>query len=119
MSADDEFVRHVLDRLREVGPVVGRRMFGGHGIFLDRAMFALVADQTLYLKADGQTRPRFEAAGLSPFVYYRQGKPSSLSYYQAPPECLEDRESLADWAALAIAAAHRAAAAKKPSTRRR
>ncbi len=34
------------------GPVTVRPMFGGAGIFRDGLMFALIADEVLYLKAD-------------------------------------------------------------------
>ena len=42
-------------------------MFGGAGIFADGMMIALVADGVIYLKADEETVPRFEAEGLGPF----------------------------------------------------
>ncbi|MCB1875699.1 MAG: TfoX/Sxy family protein [Chromatiales bacterium] len=116
-KAADEFTRYLLDQLQAIGPVSGRRMFGGYGFFLDGMMFALVADQTLYLKADDDSRSRFEAEGLTQFVYERKGKPATMSYYQAPPESLESRDILADWANLAFAAALRAGA-KKGSPRR-
>ncbi|NIR58502.1 MAG: TfoX/Sxy family protein, partial [Gammaproteobacteria bacterium] len=44
-----EFVSHLLDMLEPLGPVSARRMFGGYGIYLDRLMFALVADDSLFL----------------------------------------------------------------------
>ena len=59
-----EFVTHVVDMLEPLGPVSARRMFGGYGIFLDGMMFALVADDTLYLKVDDESRSEFAAAGL-------------------------------------------------------
>ena len=35
-------------------------------------MFGLVADETLYLKADDANRSDFEERGLQRFVYYKQ-----------------------------------------------
>ena len=39
-------------------------MFGGVGIYAGELFFALIADDTLYLKADDQTRSEFERRGL-------------------------------------------------------
>ena len=108
-----EFVAHVLELMRPLGAVRAKRMFGGHGIFLDDLMFALVVDDDLFLKADDETRAKFERAGLGRFVYEKKGKPVSLSYYSAPGEALEDSQVLSAWAREAHAAALRAAGAKR------
>lgn len=106
-AAPNEFVSHLLDMLEPLGPVSARRMFGGYGIYIDRTMFALVADDTLYLKADDASRAEFVAAGLAPFRYARQGKSYQMSYYAAPEDALEDAEVLRDWARKAVDAALR------------
>ena len=105
----NEFVTHVVDMLEPLGPVSARRMFGGYGIYLDRSMFALVADDTLYLKVDDESRGEFEAAGLDPFRYTKKGKSYQMSYHAAPEDALEDAELLRDWARKAVDAAMRAA----------
>jgi DNA transformation protein and related proteins len=46
-----EFVDYVLEQLSPLGGVRAKRMFGGHGVYLEGLFFALVADDTLYLKA--------------------------------------------------------------------
>ncbi len=104
-----EFVTHVLDLLEPLGPVSARRMFGGYGIYLDRLMFALVADDTLYLKVDDETRDAFLAAGLEAFRYSRKGKTYRMSYHAAPEDALENAELLRDWARKAVDAALRSA----------
>jgi len=103
-----EFTRHLLDLLADFGAVRCRRMFGGYGVYRDELMFALVAGDTLYLKADDQLARQFRERGLAPFDYARGGRRISLSYYQAPEEALEDSGELQRWAALACAAALRA-----------
>ena len=46
-------------------------MFGGFGITLDGVMFALIADDRLYLKVDYRTRPDYETAGAAePAAYF-------------------------------------------------
>ncbi len=49
------------------GPVAVKRMFGGAGIYRDGLMFALVADDVLYLKAMMPPRraSRLKALALS------------------------------------------------------
>ena len=112
-AKSSEFVSHLLDMLESLGPVSAKRMFGGHGIYLDGLMFALVADDTLYLKVDDETRDAFLAARLEPFSYAKQGKIYQLSYHAAPADALEDSELMRDWARKAVGAAMRAAQTKK------
>ncbi len=102
-----EFVDHLADLFQAFGPVTVRRMFGGHGVFRDGLMFALVVDDALYLKADEQNRVMFESCGLPRFDYARRGKRVSLSYYLAPGDALEDPLTLAEWARPAFDAALR------------
>jgi len=113
----NEFVTHLLDLMEPLGPVSARRMFGGYGIYLDRMMFALVADDRLYLKIDDDSRGEFEAAGLEPFRYTKKGKTYQMSYHAAPEDALEDAELLRDWARKAVDAAMRAARSERPRKR--
>lgn len=111
-SAQQDFVAHVVDLLQALGPVYSRRMFGGHGVFLDGMMFALIVNHDLFFKVDDDNRADFEAEGLTPFTYQSQGKSRSLSYYQAPEEVLESLDIMRDWGNRGFAAALRAAARK-------
>ncbi len=124
MAARDnepEFIRYLRDQFRRWGPVEIRRMFGGHGIFRGGAMFALIHDETLFLRSDDANRAAFAAAGMGPFRYRRRGKLVALAYHQAPPEAIEDSDVLGEWADLGFAAAQRRAAAraKKPAAKKR
>lgn len=103
--ASREFADYVIDLLRPLGAVRAKRMFGGFGIYLDEHMFALIVDDTLYLKADGRNRAAYEARAMAPFVYTRQGKPVSLSYHAVPAEALEDTQDLLALARLGVEAA--------------
>lgn len=113
MTASREFCEHVVDQLRRFGPVSIRRMFGGAGVFRDGLMFGLIADDMLYLKADDRTRPDFERAGMGPFTYEAKNETMSLSYFEVPPEAMEDADMLCDWARAAFDVALRAQAAKQ------
>ncbi|WP_010321634.1 TfoX/Sxy family protein [Marinobacterium stanieri] len=107
MQPENEFVQNLHEVFALFGPVRARRMFGGYGIYHDGLMFALVADNMLYLKTDNLSRAAFEAQGLTPFEYVKNGKPIKMSYYLAPDEIFEDAEVAREWASLAFAAALR------------
>ena len=118
------FAEFVLDLLAPVGGVSARRMFGGVGLFRNGVMFALIDDDTLYMKVDDHNRTGYQAAGMGPFTYRREGRAScrgsrrkrkagrevALSYYEAPPELFDDADLLCDWARSAHQAAVRAPA---------
>ena len=116
MSRDNAFVSYVLELMQSIGPVRAKRMFGGHGIFLDDLMFALIADEVLYLKADKETENEFITKGLDAFTYDKKNKTLSLSYFQAPEEALEDNDEMKLWANKAYSAALRAASKKRKNS---
>ena len=113
MAQGSEFVAFIVEQLAPLGEVRARSMFGGHGIYFDGRMFALVADDTLYLKVDDESRAEFEQAGLQPFRYASGKGEQVMSYYEPPAAAIDDRELLCAWAQKGIAAAARAA--KKPA----
>lgn len=117
MTAGEPFPARVTRLLLPLGPVRARAMFGGHGIFHDDLMFALIAWDRLYFKVDGETKERFAAAGGEPFVYQGKRKPVEMSYWALPGDGLGDPAALIDWAELALAAARRART-KKPRKRK-
>lgn len=108
-----QFVASLHEAFERMGRIEARRMFGGHGIYHDGRMFALVVNDTLYLKADAQTLAEFEKRGLPAFGYEREGRRTEMSYRQAPEEIFEDREEALRWGRLAWEAAVRAAAPKR------
>lgn len=123
MASDTEFPEYVLDLIAQVGPPFDtaarlRRMFGGHGIFCDGVMFALIADDVLFLKVDDETKQSFLDAGSEAFMYQRKGgKLIAMSYMTVPDDAAENIEDLRPWAHMALAAANRAKA-NKPAKKR-
>jgi len=119
----DEFISHCAELLQPVGAVRAKRMFGGHGLYVDEIFVAIVIEEQLYLKADASSRPRFEAAGCEPFRYSKKtGEVLSMSYFRAPEEAMESPALMQPWARLALEAALRARVAKpasrKPAAKR-
>ena len=111
------FLAHCLDLLSPLGPVRARAMMGGHVLDARGLPVALVWEDGLFLKTGEEDRPAFAAAGCTPFTYELRGRMVEMSYWSAPEGAIEDAESLAPWAARALAAAERAAAAKRPRKR--
>ena len=112
--ADSGFISFLIEQMEGFGPVSARRMFGGSGLFREGLMFGLVAGDTLYLKADATSRALFEAEGVEPFTYGRQGRDAVvMSYWRAPEACLEDPDEMARWCRIAFDAALRASAGKR------
>lgn len=103
-----EFVEYLHEVFSEFGHINTRRMFGGYGIYREGLMFALVTDDTLYLKADCETKECFAERGLAPFQYHKQGKNVTMSYYEAPDEIYDDPGEAAVWGRRAYDAAMRA-----------
>ena len=106
MATRSEFIDLILDLLEGFGQVSARRMFGGHGIFRDGLMFAIVVDDVLYLKADDDNRTEYTRRRLQPFFYEKQGRKQMMSYYQVPEEVFDDAAEMCAWAAQAYAAKH-------------
>jgi DNA transformation protein and related proteins len=118
MAVTEGFKDFVKDLLADFGPVTIRNMFGGAGIYADDVMFAILVDDTLYLKADEASRRAFETEGMGPFTYEPAGKgPIAMPYWEVPPRLLEESEELASWAREAHRIAQ-ASKAKSPRKRR-
>ena len=114
MAFSKEYAEHILDLLEPLGTISIKRMFGGGGVYWGASMFALIADEVLYLKVDDETKAAFLDAGCEPFTYEKSGKPVALSYLTVPDDAAEDIDALRPWAHMALAAANRAQAKKKP-----
>jgi DNA transformation protein len=109
----------LIDLFADFGPVTIRRMFSGFGISADGINFALALRGGLYLRADDQTIPRFEAEGSKPFQYQTSAKTVTVgSYWQLPERLYDDPEELTGWAKAALAAAQRASLRKRPKARK-
>jgi DNA transformation protein len=67
-----EIVQHALELFAPLGSLRTKAMFGGWGFYCDDLFFALVAEDTLYLKADAQSIALFKEAsnnlGVRSFV---------------------------------------------------
>lgn len=109
-----DFAGFAIELLAPLGRVTARRMFGGHGVYCDGLFIAIVHGDTLWLKSDAAARGDFLRAGSIAFTYERAGRETSLGFYSAPEGALESPVAMQPWGRLALAAALRARAARRP-----
>lgn len=86
----------VLDRLSGLGEIDPRPMFEGFGLFRDGHFFGIVQAGVLYLKTFPETVARYEERGMAPFAPSDTTK--LKTYFQVPPEVLQDPAELCRWA---------------------
>ena len=113
------FVEYLHEVFEPFGEISTRKMFGGDSISHDGLTFALVADDTLYLKADAESKAIFEDKDLERFTFTMKSKVGSMNYYRAPEEIYDDPDEAHHWASLAFSAALRAAAKKKSKKKKK
>ena len=114
MALSAEFADHLRDLFGALGPVETRRMFGGAGVYLGDAMFALVIDDTLYMKADAELAGTYAEAGSVPFSYdTRSGLRTIPGLMRLPDSALDDADEALDWARRSLVPAEQAAASKR------
>ena len=106
MAISDEYIIYISDLLTPFGEVQIKKMFGGAGVYYEGFVFALLANNQLYFKADDINRPDYEALKLVPFRPYPD-KPSVMPYYPVPADVQEDTDRLVEWAQKAFEAALR------------
>jgi DNA transformation protein len=109
--------------MRPATPATARAMFGGHGVYADGIIVAIVIDDTVYLKTDDANRAEFAVLGLEPFGYVtKEGARHVTSYHRAPDDALESPDAMGAWLRSAMGAALRRANAKparrKPGRKR-
>src|SRR5580704_12377142 len=117
MANRASYIEFLIEHLGSLGEITTRRLFGGNSLYCDGTVFALVANDTLYLKADDGNRPEFEANGLEPLHPFGDTT-KSMQYYEAPPELFEDPNALRRWGGGALAAGRRTNAKKRRKRKR-
>jgi DNA transformation protein and related proteins len=117
MPASAATIAFLTDALKPLGHVTARHMFGGAGLYGDGVIFAIVADDVLYFKADASTIPAFEADSMAPFQYDKGGGvTATMSYWRVPERLLDEPDQLIEWARRALAVSQAAAARARPKT---
>lgn len=109
------FHSFVVDLFAGLGPVRIRRMFGGAGVYAGEVMFALIDDDTLYLKADAALKAELAAEGSASWVYRGRNRvEENTSFWRLPEAALDDPDEAVAWARKALAVAEAKAVGKRP-----
>lgn len=109
-----ELVTHAIELFAPLGSIRTKAMFGGWGFYCDDLFFAIVAFDTLYLKADTQSASRFREAGGEPFRFTtKDGRSETMNYWTVPEEAMENPAEMRPWGREALAAALRSRKVKK------
>ena len=117
MAYDRAFGDWVRDHLGDLGPIEIKRMFGAAGVKRDGAMFALLDDGVIWLKADEALAAELVAQGASQFTYATgDGQTMSMAYWSLPESALDDPDEAVEWARRSLEVALRP---KPKSSRKR
>lgn len=95
-SLKHEYKEFILDQLRHLDGVECKQMFGGFGLYCTGIFFGIIANGSVYFKADATTVNAYKDKGMGPFK--PSAKQTLKNYYEVPPEILEDEQQLANWA---------------------
>jgi DNA transformation protein and related proteins len=114
---DAEGLREVFE---PVGRITLRRMFGGHGVYLDGLIIALEFDGDIFMKTDDMNRGLFQGRGSRQFTYIKLGQETPLpNYWSLPASAFDDAEELRELTRSSVAASQRALERKaKPGKRK-
>lgn len=114
MAVDAGLIEWLAEALAPLGQLSSRPMMGGATLYLDGAVFAIIADDQLWLKADAQSDAIWDSADCPRFTYdFGHGRTGSMNYRRAPDAVYDDADALIHWARIALAAGLRAPPKKK------
>ncbi|MCC8461395.1 MAG: TfoX/Sxy family protein [Candidatus Megaira endosymbiont of Carteria cerasiformis] len=92
-----EFVNYVIDLLSPYGYIRVRPMFGGHSVYRDGVIVAIIVGEELYFKVNEQSVCDYRNRGSKPFTYKARDKVINISYWQVPLDIMEDKELFGNW----------------------
>jgi len=82
-----------------LGVLEFRPMFGVGGLFCDGTMFAVIADERVFLKTDEASRNDYRRENAAAFIYRaRDGSEIVTSYYELPARVFDDPGEAIVWA---------------------
>lgn len=114
MSVDEGLIAWVEEALEPLGTVTKRHMMGGATLYLDGVVFAILADDQLWFKADAASDAQWDAAACARFTYqFKDGRTGTMNYRRAPDAVHDEADAMREWARLGLEAGIRAAAKKK------
>ena len=103
MAVSQAFMEFACELFGGLGAIRARRMFGGAGVYAGEVMFALIADDVIYIKAKGALADDLAAEGCEAFIFTpKSGKPAEMGYRRLPEAALDDPEDAERWGRRAL-----------------
>lgn len=93
--------------LSPLGQVEHRALFGGYTLAVDDAVFAMVSEGELYLRACEESAPYCVKHGSSYLTLAKRGRAVLLNYYRVDESLWQDRDKLLQLSSYALEAARR------------
>ncbi len=93
--------------LSPLGEIHHRALFGGYTLAVDEAVFAMVSDGELYLRACEESAKYCVKNGSSFLTLMKRGRPILLNYYRVDDGLWQDRERLLQLSSYALNAARK------------
>jgi DNA transformation protein len=96
----DDQLRDLVARALADFPFTSRRMFGGHGLYLDGAFFGVISDGKLYFRTADESRADYVSRGMRALQprYRPRGRKTVDRNFEVPPDVLADAVALREWA---------------------
>jgi DNA transformation protein and related proteins len=107
MPLDHSLIDWITESLEPVGAVTWRNMMGGATLYCDGTVFAIIANDALWFKADKASDAIWDAAGCARFTFDMNGKTGSMNYRRAPDDVHDDADALRHWSGIALEAGRR------------
>lgn len=104
MAFDLGLVDWVAEAMAPVGTVTHRKMMGGATLYCDGTVFAIVAYDALWFKADAESDAAWDGLGCERFTVEMAGKTASMNYRRAPEDVYDDGDELRRLGELGLAA---------------
>jgi DNA transformation protein and related proteins len=99
MTSPSSYLQYVISDLFANDPsITARPMFGGYGLYFEGRIFGIIAGDELYFKVDHTNVRRYISRTSKQFSYTKKGRRYKLGYWLVPPDILEDRHQIMEWA---------------------
>lgn len=82
------------DILGEIPHLSAKKMFGGYGLYVEKTIFGIYADNGIFLKVSPEIIEEMKKKKSHPFSYARNGKVISMKHYFLVPEAIIDNSAL-------------------------
>ncbi len=100
MAVSTQFKAFIGEHLTGLGAISTRHMFGGAGVYCRGVMFALIADDVLYMKVSEAMKAELAPLGCGPFMvdFGKGDEPRPMNgYWEIPQSAMDDPGEACEW----------------------